>query len=227
MARLLRRSERESAADHKIRADLGRPETPEETAARKAENSRNYREAKTPNNLVIALLASLGIVLFLVLVVVRANPGAADPIDYAQVASQAQPGVETPLAVPVLPPSWEANAATLESSADDSFTWYVGFVTPENQFLALEQGINTNAGWFSGFLKSATPTGTVEIDGIEWDVFDQRDTKDPGNFAYSLTATVDGSDYLIHGTAPDGEFALFASALASEFADNASTGTEG
>jgi hypothetical protein len=227
MATLRRRNRRDSAADQKIRADLGRPETPEETAARKAENSRNYREAKTPNNLVIALVASLGIVLFLVLVVVRANPGATDPIDYAAVAAQAQPGVETPLVTPVLPPGWSANAATLESSADESFTWYIGFVTPENQFLALEQGIDTNAGWFASYLTSATPTGTEVIDGIEWEVYDQRDADDPGNFAYSLTTTVDGTDYLVHGTADDGEFALFASALASEIATNAETGTEG
>jgi hypothetical protein len=226
MAKLLRRNGRDSAADQKIRADLGRPETPEETAARKAENSRNYREAKTPNNLVIALVASLGIVLFLVLVVVRANPGVSEPIDYAAVAAQAQPGVETPLATPVLPPGWAANAATLEPKADDSFTWYTGFVTPKNQFVALEQGINTNPGWFASFLTSATPTGTAVIDGIEWDVYDQRDSDDPGNFAYSLTTTVDGVDYLVHGTADDGEFALFASALASEIS-NVDTGTDG
>ena len=226
MAKLQRRTSRESAAEQKIRADLGRPETPEETAARKAENSRNYRAAKTPNNLVIALVASLGIVLFLVLVVVRANPAPAEPVAYSTVAAQAQPGVDTPLATPVLPPGWNANAATLKPSADDSFTWNIGFVTPENQFLALEQGIDTNTGWFSGFLGSALPTGSVNIDGIEWDVFDQRDAEDPGNFAYSLTTTVDGSDFLLHGTAPDSEFSLFASALSAEISDTASTGTD-
>ncbi|HEV7949607.1 MAG TPA: DUF4245 domain-containing protein [Glaciihabitans sp.] len=207
---------RKNSGDAPIRADLGRPETPEETAARKAENSRNYRQAKTPNNLVVALVASLAIVLLTVLVVVRPDQPAAGPVDYALVADQAQPGVTTTLAVPTLPAEWAANNATLEPAADESFTWKIGFVTPQNQYLALEQGINTTPGWFAGFLGGAQPTGSVTIDGITWDVYDQRDSDDPGNFAYSLATTVADSDYLLHGTAEDSEFGLFASALAAE-----------
>ena len=52
-----------------IVAELGRPETPEETAARKAENSRKRRANQTAFNLIVATIASLGIVLFLVVVV--------------------------------------------------------------------------------------------------------------------------------------------------------------
>ncbi|MCU1405638.1 MAG: hypothetical protein JWQ43_1941 [Glaciihabitans sp.] len=208
-----------SSGEAPIRADLGRPETPQETADRKAANSRNYRQAKTPNNLVIALVASLGIVLFLVLVVVRPAPTSTSSIDYADVAAQAQPGVDTALAVPTLPPDWTANAASLHRAADDSFTWNIGFITPDNGFIALEQGIDTNTGWFASFLGTGAPTGSVTIEGVDWDVYDRRNTDDPGNFAYSLTTSVNGSDYLVHGTAVDGEFELFASALASEITD--------
>ena len=199
-----------------IRADLGRPETPEETAARKAENSRNYRGAKTTNNLVVALLASLAIVAFLYFVVVRTDAGEPTPIDYASIAADAQPGVDTPIVVPALPPEWRANAASLQPSADESFTWYIGFITPEEQFIALEQGIDTNAGWFNSFLGQAQSTGVVTIDGIEWDIYDRRTSDDPGNFAYSLATTVGDSDYLIHGTADDAEFMAFATTLAAE-----------
>lgn len=199
-----------------IRADLGRPETPEERAARKAQNSRNYRESKTPNNLVIALVASLAIVLFLFLVVVRPTPAPADAVDYVAVASEAQPGVTTPLATPVLPPGWDANAASLQSSRGDSFLWYIGFVTPEDQFLALEQGIDTESGWREDFLGDEDPTGETTIDGVEWDIYDQRESDDPGNFAYSLATTVSGTEFLLHGTASDNEFSLFAAALAAE-----------
>lgn len=199
-----------------IRADLGRPETDEERAERKAQNSRNYRGSKTPNNLVVALLTSLGVVLFLVLVVVRPNLDPREPVDYNTVAAQAQPGVDTPLSTPVLPPEWEANAAELGQSIGDSFTWYIGFVTPEEQFLALEQGIGTSPGWLESFLGDVEPTGTVDIDGITWDVYDQRDADDPGNYAYSLATSAGGSEYLLHGTASSNEFGLFASALASE-----------
>ena len=64
-----------------IVAELGRPETPEETAARKAENSRKRRANQTAFNLIVATIASLGIVLFLVVVVVRPNPEPAPGIE--------------------------------------------------------------------------------------------------------------------------------------------------
>jgi hypothetical protein len=205
-------------ASEPIRADLGRPETPQERADRKAQNSRNYRESKTPNNLVIALVASLAIVLFLVLVVVRPTPAPAEAVDYVAIAADAQPGVSTALATPTLPPGWNANAASLEADRGESFLWNIGFITPEDQFVALEQGIDSESGWREDFLGAAVPTGVVDIDGIDWEIYDQRDADDPGNYAYSLAATVAGSEYLVHGTASDNEFALFASALAAEIA---------
>ena len=57
-----------------IVAELGRPETAEETAQRKAENSRKHRANQTALNLVGATVASLAIVAFLVIVVVRPAP---------------------------------------------------------------------------------------------------------------------------------------------------------
>src|SRR5207342_1416059 len=54
-----------------IVAELGRAETPAETAERKAKASAKRRSNQTAINLVIALVASLGLVLLVVLVVVR------------------------------------------------------------------------------------------------------------------------------------------------------------
>jgi hypothetical protein len=42
----------------RVVAELGRPETPEEEAARRAENSRLYRQRKTVNNLVYSLIVT-------------------------------------------------------------------------------------------------------------------------------------------------------------------------
>ena len=57
-----------------IVAELGRPETPEETANRKAERSRLHRSNQTALNLVAALIVCLVVVLLIVLVVVRPDP---------------------------------------------------------------------------------------------------------------------------------------------------------
>lgn len=201
--------------DRPIVAELGRPETPEETAARKAENTRKHRANQTMRNLIGATVASLGIVLFLVLVVVRPGPSTVEEIDYRAIAGDAQGESAAPLLAPDLPPDWTANAARFGTTAEVP-TWYVGFVTPQTQFIALNQGIDANPTWQGAVLEGADPTGDTTIDGIRWTVFDQRDDDDPGNFAYSMAAELDGSTVLLHGTAETAEFEALATAIAAE-----------
>ncbi len=186
--------------------------SPEDVAAIKAENSRRHRAAQTTRNLIGALVATLIVVLFLVLVVVRPDLQAADPVDFATVASQAQPGVDATLAAPVLPVGWSANRADLTTSGDIP-VWYVGFITPGDQFIALNQGVNANATWVDNTLERAKPTGSTTIDGIEWTVYDHRSADDPGNLAYALVTVAGESTYVLHGTASDDEFALLAQSL--------------
>jgi hypothetical protein len=198
-----------------IVAELGRPETPEETAARKAANSRRHRANQTILNLVLALVASLAIVLFLVVVVVRPTPQALDPLDYTAVAADAQVETSEPLIAPALPPGWSANAARFAVVAEVP-TWYIGLVTPTTQFIALNQGIGANPTWVAAVLDDARETGSTTVDGIRWIVYDQRDTGDPGNFAYVMATTIGGSTVLLHGTASTDEFELLAAAIAAE-----------
>lgn len=198
-----------------IVADLGRPETPEETAARKAANSRRHRANQTLFNLVVALVATLGIVLVLVTVVVRPTPEPAPSIDYAGIAAQAQPIAEAPLVVPVLPETWVANAARFQTRSQVP-TWYVGFITPSTQFIAFNQGINANPTWQDAVLSSAQRTGEITIDSVVWTLYDRRDVADPGNFAYSIATTVGASTFVLHGTGSDVEFEALATSVTAE-----------
>ena len=83
-------------------AELGRPETPEEYAARKAEASRLRRSRQTTKNLWLSILATLVVVLGLVLIVPRGDMKLTPDVDYAAVAADAQGTVDVPLAVPEL-----------------------------------------------------------------------------------------------------------------------------
>lgn len=198
-------------------AELGRPETPEETAARKAESSRKHRANQTFLNLVLALAASLGVVLFLVLVVVRPSFDSAPRVDYQKLAADAQPTVSETLASPMLPKTWSANAARLEKGADGIVSWYVGFVTPTPQYIGLVQGLDANPSWVATQLDQARSTGKETIDGVDWTVYDQRaSSKDPGNFAYSMSATIGRSNLVLHGSAKTAEFRALAAALAEQ-----------
>jgi Protein of unknown function (DUF4245) len=198
----------------RIVAELGRPETPEETAARKAENSRAHRANQTTRNLILALLASLALVLFVVLVVVRPTTNLVAPVNYRSVAAQAQQTTSTHLAAPALPAGWSSNDAELKPGVGSATTWYVGFITPKQQFIALEQGINRPASWAASVVGKIAATGHPTIGGIRWTAYDQRSNANAGNFGYSLTATIGSSRYVLHGSADDTEFETLASSVA-------------
>jgi hypothetical protein len=212
------------AKEPAIVAELGRPETPEETAARKAENSRKHRANQTLRNLLWSLAASVGLMLLLVVVVVRPAQPEREPVDFATVAAEAQPGVDEPLAVPVVPPQWVSNAADLRTAQDGVSTWYIGFITPAEEFIALSQGIDANPTWLVTLLDKGRATGSETIDDVEWTVYDNREGEDPGNLAYAMVTEAGDSTFVLYGTADDNEFRTMAGSITSEIAK---AGTEG
>jgi hypothetical protein len=200
----------------RIVAELGRPETPEETAALKAENSRAHRANQTTRNLILALLASLVVVLFTVLVVVRPDNTLTHYIDYRAVAKSAQPGITATLAAPVLPSGWKSNDAELKSDSANDIDWYVGLITPKQQFIAIEEGVKTSDTWFGSILGTQQPTGHTTIAGIHWTVYDRTASVTTGNFQYSLAATVGTTRYVLHGSAQHEEVHELAAAIGAQ-----------
>ena len=199
----------------RVVAELGRPETPEETAARKAENSRNYRQRQTVQNLVFALGASLLVVLVIVLLVPRSDTPIERDVDVAAVAEQAEAVGDDPLAVPELPDGWRANAAELRTSTVDQVTaWYAGYLTPSNEYIGMYQGLDANPTWIAELLARTLATGTTTIDGVEWTVYDNRDTdNDVGNARYGLVTEAGDSTFVVLGTGTPEEFETMATAL--------------
>jgi hypothetical protein len=200
-------------------AELGRPETPEETAARKAQNSANHRNRQTVNNLVYSLIATVALVVVIVLIVPRGNPTATTPpVDYATVAEQAQGSEPDRLVVPKLPAGWTSNSAELRTkTADKVDSWYIGLLTPKGQYIGITQGFDANDSWVADQVAKSRIGGTREIDGVTWDVYDNRKAgSDVGNVEYGLTTNAGHSSLILVGTADDSEFRTVASALAEQ-----------
>lgn len=189
-------------------AELGRPETPEETAQRKAAASQRRRANQTALNLVLATLASLGVVLFLVFVVVRPTPEPPAPVDYVAIAAESGRDV----LAPDLPDGWTANAARLETVGGVT-TWTIGFVTPAGQYIALDQGLQANETWLADAVLDAEVTGAARIGGLDWALYDRRDSADPGNHAFILSTQIGEDLVVLHGTADDTEFETLAEAI--------------
>lgn len=199
-----------------IVAELGRPETPQETADRKAASSARYRGSKTLVNLVAAMLACAGIVVVMVLVVMRPGPAAPEPIDVGAAAADASASLDVPVADPEVPDTWAANAAELRRGAAGIEQWYVGWITADDSFAMLTQGVGADATWLAATTREAAPTGTLEVDGVEWTVADQRDLDDPGNLAWVAWTQAGGSAYVVAGTAADDELQTLVEAVTAE-----------
>lgn len=200
-----------------IVAELGRPETPDEAAARKSAARAKRRANQTMTNLVLSLLASLAVVVAIVLVVLRPDPPAREPVDVPAVAATAQRSIDTPLVVPALSPEWRANDAGLRTGAADIVSWYAGYVTPGEAFVSITQGVGADATWLATTLREAEPTGSLTIDGVAWQEYDQRGD-DVGNLEYALSTEADGAIVVLAGTADDTEFLQFAEAVSAELA---------
>jgi hypothetical protein len=200
-----------------IVAELGRPETAEETWLRKDTARRARKEHQTAFNLVLALIASLGIVLFLVAVVARPDSTVDRNVDYRQVADQADvPGVT--LAAPVLPEGYSSNRADYtDKTADGVDVWTVGFLTPDKQYIGMQQGIRANPTWVANQLDQHRATGTRSIGGTKWTVYDRRDERqDAGNQLYALVGTFGTDTVVLAGTADDASFRAIAGAVAKQ-----------
>lgn len=199
-------------------AELGRPETPQETADRKAESARTHRNSQSVKNLVGALIATLGVVAIIIFMVPRPPATVKEHVDYTTVASQAAGTEPAPLVAPSLPDGWHSNSAELRTQASDGVdTWYIGLITPDDQFAAVTQGFEANDSWIADQTKHTRATGSLTLDGVTWTVYDNRDSEsDVGNVRYALTRTAGKSTFVLFGTAKNAEFRTLAKAVDRE-----------
>lgn len=198
-------------------AELGRPETAEETAARKAEDSHNHRERQTANNLVLSLLATVGLVIFIVLIVPRGNQNLDPLVDFTAAAQQVRSSISEPVAVPELPSEWKANLAQLRTGSDGVQSWNIGLITPDNRFIALSQGMNAGERWLRNQLPDVSATAQKIISGVNWTVYDDREASNgKGNLQYALSTATSTSTYVLYGTGSDTEFRTVAATISDE-----------
>lgn len=201
------------AQSPRIVAELGRPETPEETAARKAESSRVHRASQNTRNLVAALIVTIAVVIVIILAVPRGTPPARDPIDVAAVAERVSAAEERPVIAPDAPDSWQVNVAAVQG--DSVRAWTVVYVD-ETWFLRVVQGFDADAAWPTRELNGATVDGTVTIGGVRWDRFDIPDPAKAGNVSVALSAAAGDDTVMIYGKADQETLEQAAAAVAPE-----------
>lgn len=201
----------------RVVAELGRPETPDETAARKAEASRVYRSSQNVRNLVAALLVTLAVVAVIIFAVPRGTPPEREPLDVAAVAERIG-DAEGRLAIsPAMSDEWVVNSARLESDGAVK-TWTIVYAPDdenERGFLRVAQGFDAHESWPAHVLSGAAPESTVTIDGVEWDRY-ELDPARTANISVALAATAGADMILIYGAADDAVLEEVAASVADD-----------
>jgi hypothetical protein len=180
-----------------IVAELGRPETPEETAARKAASSKAYRSSQSVRNLIAALLVTLAVLAVIIFAVPRGEPTSAPSVDLPGIAADVETTMESPVIVPETGDFWRVNAAELTGGA--TTVWNITLAPAadsERGFVKIAQAFDADASWAPQLLGGSAPTDTVRIDGIEWDVYTPGGSTADQNISYAL-GTQAGDDYVM------------------------------
>lgn len=197
----------------RIVAELGRPETPEETAVRKAESSRAHRASQNARNLVAALIVTIAVVVVVILAVPRGEPPAREPIDVANVAQSIESAENRPVIAPDAPEDWQVNVATVEG--DGPRAWTIVYAD-ETWFLRVVQGFDADPAWPTRVLSGASVDGTVTIDGVTWDRYEIANPSRAGNISVALATQAGPDTVMIYGKAGSDVLEQAASATAAE-----------
>lgn len=203
------------AHNPRIVAELGRPETPDEAASRKAEASRIYRASQNTRNLIAALLATLAVVAVIVLAVPRGELPPAEPIDVAAVAENIATAEGRTVIVPDVPDEWLVNRASIEGDA--TAAWTIVYVPAEEAgFLRVAQGFDADPAWATRVLSGASVDGSVTIDGVVWDRYRIPDPARAGNISAALSTQAGPDTVLVYGSTDEATLELAAASVADQ-----------
>lgn len=205
------------ATEPRVVAELGRAETPQEAADRKAASSHAYRSSQTARNLIAALLVTLAIVLIVILAVPRGSAPVREPIDVAAVAESVESSLQRPVIVPKVSADWVVNGAALEG--DSVRAWTIVYVPEEAGYLRVAQGFDADAAWTTRTLRGANTIDTVEIDGVTWDRYRIADPAAAGNISSAISVQAGTDIILIYGSTSDDAITAAATGVADQVRD--------
>ncbi|MGA1033430.1 MAG: DUF4245 family protein [Aquiluna sp.] len=174
------------------------------------------RAKQTVRNLIFSMVATLGLVVLLVLGVPRDDSNRITEVDYRQIAAEAEASLGFEVITPEVPSDWWSNAARLETDLGVQ-SWYVGFVTEDNQFIALLHGFEVNPSWTALTLQGNWLEDEVVISGRTWEIWPSlTPTNPPGTKDYAMIHSFANSAVVIYGTADEADFRELAGLISQE-----------
>ncbi len=151
------------------------------------------------------------------------GPGPGPVPDYdAPAALQADAdALRIPIRLPVLPDGWQANSgsrAGIEGGRTDpsgrparSVSSTVGYLTPTGMYLALTQSNADEEKLVGSIDSNLVPTGTQDVDGVRWVVYEGDDRAEPV-WTTRLTGPTGPAQIAIRGAGGTDEYRTLAAA---------------
>ncbi|WP_172956009.1 DUF4245 family protein [Rhodoluna limnophila] len=178
------------------------------------DSAAKHRAKQTVINLLLSLVASLGVMLAIILIVPRDDSNRIKPVDHIALAEGASAAAGRPVLGLPLPEGWWANHATWVATAADGVDyWEVGFVGPKNQYIGLTQAFEVNPTWVAlrsaGFIPDSSTTGSAN-----WLKLTPGPNVDADPVLWTLET--DGDFVSLEGNATAAEFSEFANLVETE-----------
>lgn len=136
------------------------------------------------------------------------RPNPAPTVDYtAQLAAARQTAPYDVLAPTPEPRGWRATSVTATGDST-RFSWHIGFLTPDTEYVGLEQSNVGAAAFVAAKTTGSSPDGSVRIAGVRWDRLLDADDDER-----ALVRVDDGVATVVTGTPGYSELESFASSL--------------
>ncbi|MEO0023828.1 MAG: hypothetical protein RL196_269 [Actinomycetota bacterium] len=182
------------------------------------ESAKKHRARQTLNNLLLALAASVGIVLVIVLATPRNDTNQIKSVDYVAIANAAEADSLHVLAKPTLPQGWKSNAARWTPAPDDAVqNWYAGFFSPTGDYIGLTQAFGVNPTWLALETGNLVLASEFQVGDQTWQEFKTPIEHNPAQTKdYMIVWKYGENAVLLYGTAEKVVFNDFANQLVTQ-----------
>ena len=181
-----------------------------------SDSAARHRARQTVINLCLALAASVGIVITMVLVVPRDDSNRIKEVDYATISqtAKADSGLDV---ITVTPPTnwWSNNASLTTNNVDTVPVFKAGFVGSDIKYIGYTQAFNANPTWLALSLNGKVITGEYSSKHYKWDIYESIVKNEPKKtMDYIMVLNYKNQDYvLLYGVADESEFKVFVDSI--------------
>ncbi len=179
------------------------------------DSAAKHRAKQTLRNLILSLIACLGLVLAIVLIVPRDDSNRIQPVDYKASASQAASASGEEILAPEIPQGWWANRTNwVANPADGVAYWKVGFVGPKNQWIGMTQAFEVNPTWIALLSKNHLPNTESQVGFENWTKWVLAEGSEGEKTLWTLER--DGNLVALTGSGTEAEFGALATSIETE-----------